>query len=131
MENMLETLGNWPGARRRVVVAGEMLELGPTSPDLHRAIGQKCREAGVDCLIAVQGDAQFFVEGAQQAGLRPEQTRFFTTPEEAGQFCRALLQPGDVVLVKGSRAVHMEKVVEALQSAFPMAGRSPSTTASN
>ncbi len=131
MENMLETLASWPGARRRIVVAGEMLELGPTSPDLHRAIGQKCGSAGVDCLIAVQGDARFLVEGAQQAGLRPEQTRFFTTPEEAGPYCRASLQPGDVVLVKGSRAVHMEKVVELLQPASATAGPRPASVPSS
>ncbi len=119
MEKMLETLANWPDARRRLVVAGEMLELGATSPDLHRAVGRKCQEARMDWLMAVQGDAQFFVEGAQQAGLSPERARFFATPEEAAECCRTLLQPGDVVLVKGSRGVHLERAVELLQAAFP------------
>ena len=126
MEKMLETLANWPDARRRLVVAGEMLELGATSPDLHRAVGRECQEAGVDWLMAVQGDAQFFVEGARRAGLPPERARFFATPEEAAECCRTLLQPGDVVLVKGSRGVHLERVVELLQAAFPgAAGRGP------
>ncbi|MGA2628843.1 MAG: UDP-N-acetylmuramoyl-tripeptide--D-alanyl-D-alanine ligase [Terriglobia bacterium] len=119
MEKMLETLANWPDARRRLVVAGEMLELGATSPDLHRAVGRKCQEAGVDWLMAVQGDAQFMAEGAQQAGLPPERARFFATLEEAAECCRTLLQPGDVVLVKGSRGVHLERAVELLQAAFP------------
>lgn len=73
----------------------------------------------MDWLMAVQGDAQFFVEGAQQAGLSPERARFFATPEEAAECCRTLLQPGDVVLVKGSRGVHLERAVELLQAAFP------------
>jgi len=118
MENMLETLANWPGARRRIVVAGEMLELGPTSPELHRAVGRKCREAGVDWLIAVQGHAEFFLQGAEEAGLPLDHMMFFANPLFAAQFCRAVLQPGDVVLVKGSRAVHLEKVVEYLQSSL-------------
>jgi len=116
MENMLETLANWPGARRRLVLAGEMLELGPASPELHRAIGRKCRESGLDWLVAVQGDAQFLMDGAQGAGMPPERTRFFASADDAADFCRSLLRPGDVVLVKGSRGVHLEKVVESLQT---------------
>ena len=48
MERMLEALAEWPGARRRIVVAGEMLELGPTSPELHRDVGRKCAPSGVE-----------------------------------------------------------------------------------
>jgi UDP-N-acetylmuramoyl-tripeptide--D-alanyl-D-alanine ligase len=116
MEKMLETLANWPGAKRRVVVAGEMLELGPGSPDLHRAVGRKCPESGVEWVIAVQGDARFLAEGAEQAGLPAGRAKFFQTPEEAAEFSSAILLPGDVVLVKGSRAVRLEKVVEFLRS---------------
>lgn len=130
MEKMLETLANWPDARRRLVVAGEMLELGVTSPELHRAVGRKCQEASVDWLVAVQGDAQFLVEGAREAGLPPKRARFFATPEEAAECCRTLLQPGDVVLVKGSRGVHLERAVELLRAAFPdAAGQGPSEPA--
>ena len=116
MERMLETLAAWPGAGRRIVVAGEMLELGPTSPEWHRRIGRKCAETGVDWLLAVQGDARFFLEGAEAAGLAGEHMRFFTAPEEAAEFCRGLLRPGDVLLLKGSRGVHLEKVRELLES---------------
>ncbi|HEV2493466.1 MAG TPA: UDP-N-acetylmuramoyl-tripeptide--D-alanyl-D-alanine ligase [Terriglobia bacterium] len=116
LERMLETLAGWPRAKRRIVVAGEMLELGPTSPELHRQAGQKCAQAGVGWLIAVQGDARFILEGAVQAGLPTARTRFFPDAEQAGKFCRSLVEPGDVVLVKGSRGVHLEKVIETLQS---------------
>ncbi len=129
MEKMLETLANWPGAKRRIVVAGEMLELGPSSPGLHRAIGRKCHEFGVSWLIAVQGDAKFIVEGAEQAGLSAGRASFFATPEEAAEYGRAILQPGDVVLVKGSRAVHLERFVELVR--YPGSGTkgNPPTTA--
>jgi UDP-N-acetylmuramoyl-tripeptide--D-alanyl-D-alanine ligase len=119
MERMLETLANWPGARRRVVVAGEMLELGPESPNLHRAVGRKCAEIGVDWLIAVQGDAKFMIEGAREAGLPPAQMQFFQTPEAAAAFCAPLVLPGDLLLVKGSRGVHLEKLVDILRAAGP------------
>ena len=115
MECMLETLRTWPGARRRIVVAGEMLELGPQSPKLHRETGRKCAENNLSWLITVQGDARFFLEGAVAAGLPPAQTRFFRDARLAGEFCRSLLEPGDVVLVKGSRGVHLETVIEMLR----------------
>jgi UDP-N-acetylmuramoyl-tripeptide--D-alanyl-D-alanine ligase len=114
MERMLETLAEWPGARRRIVVAGEMLELGKSSPELHRGVGRKCAECGVDWLIAVQGEARFFIEGAVERGMDPSRTHFSPMPRDAGEFCRSLLAPGDVVLVKGSRSVGLETVAELL-----------------
>jgi UDP-N-acetylmuramoyl-tripeptide--D-alanyl-D-alanine ligase len=82
---------------------------------LHRETGRKCAENNLSWLIAVQGDARFFVEGAVAAGLPPQQTRFFPDARRAGEFCRSLLEPGDVVLVKGSRGVHLETVTEMLR----------------
>jgi UDP-N-acetylmuramoyl-tripeptide--D-alanyl-D-alanine ligase len=114
LECMLEVLAAFPGAQRRILVAGEMLELGPSSPALHRETGRKCAASRIDWLIAVQGDAQFFLEGAQAGGMPRNQLRFFPEARQAGDFCRTLLQPGDVVLVKGSRAVRMETVTELL-----------------
>ena len=124
MTRMLETLASWPGAGRRIVVAGEMLELGPTAPELHRQVGRRCVESRVDWLIAVQGDAVSFLEGAILAGMPRQRTRFFRDAETAGEFCRELVRPLDLVLVKGSRAVHLEKVVGSLQS--PERGRAES-----
>jgi len=115
MERMLETLADWPGARRRIVVAGEMLELGPTSPELHREVGRKCAPSGVEGVIAVQGDARFFVEGAIEGGISPSHARFFPDAQSAGEFCQTLIAPGDVILVKGSRGVHLETVIELLR----------------
>jgi UDP-N-acetylmuramoyl-tripeptide--D-alanyl-D-alanine ligase len=115
MARMLETLRAWPGARRRIVVAGEMLELGPQSPKLHRETGRQCVQNHVAWLLAVQGNASFFIEGAVAAGFPPGQAHFFSDSRSAGEFCRSLLEPGDVVLVKGSRGVHLETVIEMLR----------------
>ena len=116
MERMLEALAEWPGARRRIVVAGEMLELGPTSPDLHRDIGRACARSGVAWAIGVQGDARFFVEGAVEGGIPASHGRFFPDAKSAGEFCQTLIVPGDVILVKGSRGVHLETVIELLKT---------------
>ncbi|MGH9433910.1 MAG: UDP-N-acetylmuramoyl-tripeptide--D-alanyl-D-alanine ligase, partial [Terriglobia bacterium] len=115
MAMMLETLRDWPGAGRRIVVAGEMLELGSTSPPLHREVGTICARTGVDWLIGVQGDARFILDGARDAGFSPEHMAYFDGAREAADFCRGLLRRGDVVLVKGSRGVHLEELVNALQ----------------
>jgi UDP-N-acetylmuramoyl-tripeptide--D-alanyl-D-alanine ligase len=115
MERMLEALAAWPGASRRLVIAGEMLELGPTSPELHRAIGRKCAQSGISWLMAVEGDARFFLEGAAEEGIPPARLAFFPDARQAGEFCRTLLSPGDVVLIKGSRGVHLETAIELLR----------------
>jgi UDP-N-acetylmuramoyl-tripeptide--D-alanyl-D-alanine ligase len=115
MERMLETLASWPGAHRRIVVAGEMLELGPSSPELHRAVGRKCAESGVERTIGVQGAARFLVEGAVEGGIPAANAHFFPDAKSAGEFCAGIIAPGDVILVKGSRGVHLETVVEALR----------------
>jgi UDP-N-acetylmuramoyl-tripeptide--D-alanyl-D-alanine ligase len=125
MERMLEALAAWPGALRRIVVAGEMLELGPSAPALHQQIGRRCAESRVDLLVGVQGNAEFFVAGATEAGLSSEQARFFPDARQAGEFCRAVLRAGDVVLVKGSRAVRLEVVIELLRSSPVAASASP------
>lgn len=114
MEQMLDLVREWPGAGRKIVIAGEMLELGPSSPAWHRLIGRKCAESHVDWLLGVQGDARMFVEEAVEAGMAREQTRLFDEAGEAGRFCRSILQARDVVLVKGSRGVHLEKATAEL-----------------
>ncbi len=113
-DQMLDLLRDWPAATRRLVIAGEMLELGSSSPELHRAAGRKCASSAVDWLLAVQGTAEMMVEGAVEAGLPRERTRFFKEAAEAGRFGRSIVQREDVVLVKGSRGVHLERAVEEL-----------------
>jgi UDP-N-acetylmuramoyl-tripeptide--D-alanyl-D-alanine ligase len=125
MEKMLDTLAAWKQARRRILVAGEMLELGPASAEWHRSIGQKCLASGVDWIVAVQGEARFFLEGARERGFAPSHLRFFETAQEAAEFCRSLVREGDVVLVKGSRDVRLEAVIDTLRNSRPEAPPAP------
>ena len=115
LEAMTELLAATPNFHRRILVAGEMRELGSASPELHREAGQFAAKTGnVDWVIGVAGDASEIVEGAVTAGLPRERTRFFAQPPEAAQFLETLVAPGDLLLVKGSRGVKMEQIVDAL-----------------
>jgi len=118
MERMIETLAAWNGAERRIVVAGEMLELGPTSPELHRRIGRRLVESGVDHIVAVQGNARYIREGALEAGIDPGKAVFFSDAASAAEYCERLVGPGDLVLVKGSRGVNLERVTELLTNSL-------------
>jgi UDP-N-acetylmuramoyl-tripeptide--D-alanyl-D-alanine ligase len=112
---MIELLAATPGFSRRILAAGEMRELGPSSGTLHREGGMFAAKTGkVDYVIGVQGDAAQIVEGAAAAGVPREQARFFAIPVEAAKFLVDFVKPGDLLLVKGSRSVKMERIVEAL-----------------
>jgi UDP-N-acetylmuramoyl-tripeptide--D-alanyl-D-alanine ligase len=85
------------------------------SPGLHREAGIFTAKTGkIDWVIGVEGDAKEIVEGAVAAGVPREQTRFFASSEQAAAFLEDLLTAGDVLLVKGSRGVQMERIVESL-----------------
>ena len=111
---MIRVLASTPGFRRKILAAGEMRELGATSGELHRAAGKAAADAKVDWVIGVAGDAAQIVEGAAAAGISRSQTRVFSSPDEAASFLGELVAPGDLLLVKGSRGVKMERVVEKL-----------------
>ncbi len=102
---------------RRILVAGEMLELGPTSAELHRDAGRYAARK-VDWVFGVQGHAAELVEGAQAAGHDAGRMRFFDDAVQAAEYLAAFVQRGDLLLVKGSRGVKMEQIVEALQARF-------------
>ena len=96
-------------AQRRILVAGEMLELGPEAERLHEECGAAA--AGIDVVIGVRGLAKNLVDAAHAAGVAAE---FVETPEEAGAWLKANLREGDVVLLKGSRGVGLERALEML-----------------
>jgi len=96
-------------AGRRIVVAGEMLELGPAAEEMHRAAGEHIAKRKIDVLVGVRGLAQAMVDGARQAGAAAE---FVATPEEAGEWLARETRDGDVVLLKASRGVKLEKALE-------------------
>jgi UDP-N-acetylmuramoyl-tripeptide--D-alanyl-D-alanine ligase len=104
-------------AKRRILVAGEMLELGPTGPELHRQCGNRMADRGIDVLIGVRGLAQEMVQAARQSGIVAE---FFSTPEEAGQWLSRETRPGDLVLLKASRGVKLERALETWKATLEL-----------
>lgn len=111
----LETIADLP-ARRRIAVLGDMLELGKYAEAAHRAVGEQAAGT-VDAFVAVGERMRFAADEAIARGMTQERVKMFSTNAEAGRFVQELLEPGDLVLVKGSRAMHMEEVVEELRSA--------------
>ena len=103
-----------PGFTRRIVVAGEMLELGAGAAAMHKACGAQLAQLGVEELLGVRGLAAALVEGAHEAGLGA--ATFVATTDEAAALLIKHLRSGDVVLVKGSRGVRKEKIVEQLKT---------------
>jgi len=96
-------------AKRRIVVAGEMLELGPSGEQMHREAGKHVAEKKIDLLIGIRGMAKAMMEGAIDAGGKAE---FVATPEQAGEWLARETKDGDVVLLKASRGVKLEKALE-------------------
>jgi UDP-N-acetylmuramoyl-tripeptide--D-alanyl-D-alanine ligase len=106
--------------KRRFVIAGEMMELGPDAPAMHRETGREIAQLGIDVLWGVRGLGSEIVAGAQGSGL--ESARFFASADEAAAAAAAEIREGDLVLVKGSRSVETDKVVRALRARFPLVG---------
>jgi UDP-N-acetylmuramoyl-tripeptide--D-alanyl-D-alanine ligase len=103
------------GFSRRIVVAGEMLELGDQSVELHRLAGREMAQADVDFVVGVRGFARELVEAAQKAGI---DALFCETTEEASRVVIEWARSGDVILIKGSRGVGTEAIVEELRAEF-------------
>jgi len=119
LQAMINLLGATPGYQRRILTAGEMRELGPSSPKLHREAGEHTAKIGnIDYVIGVQGDAAQIVAGAEAGGVPREHTKFFAAPADAADFLANFVRPGDLVLVKGSRSVKMERIVDVLLGHF-------------
>ena len=102
------------GKGRAIAVLGDMLELGPTELDLHRDVGRFAAGAGLGLLVAFGQRARAIGEGAIESGMKTETVRFTSTPEEAVELLRANVRPEDVILVKGSRGMRMERISDPL-----------------
>lgn len=117
---MIDTLAGMK-AERRILVAGEMLELGKMSEKLHRECGRHAAEKKIDIVIGVSGMARALVEAASGGG---SQAQYMEKPEEAGERLARELRPGDAVLFKASRSVRLERALEALQQKMAPVHRS-------
>jgi UDP-N-acetylmuramoyl-tripeptide--D-alanyl-D-alanine ligase len=112
---MIDTLASMK-AERRILVVGEMLELGPTAETLHRECGKHAAEKKIDVVIGVRGMARAVAEAACGSGT---QAQFVETPEQAGEWLARNLRPGDAVLLKASRGVKLERALDMLQDKVP------------
>ncbi|RXH57319.1 UDP-N-acetylmuramoyl-tripeptide--D-alanyl-D-alanine ligase [Granulicella sibirica] len=100
-------------AERHIVVAGEMLELGPDAETLHAACGKRMADRGVVLVLGVRGYARAIADAAHTGGV---ESIFFESPKEAGSWMRDSLRPGDAVLLKASRGVKLELALDVLKT---------------
>jgi UDP-N-acetylmuramyl pentapeptide synthase len=103
-----------PGAGQRIAVLGDMLELGSISEPAHRDVGRKAAELGLAWLVTVGVRAQEIARGAREAGMSPERVQECADNATATHRVREVMTPRDVILIKGSRAMQMEEIVQAL-----------------
>lgn len=122
LKSMIATLAATP-AQRRILVSGEMLELGPESAALHAACGRAAAQARIDVVLGVRGNAAQIAEEARKGGA---EALFVETPKAAGEWLRDHLQPGDAVLLKASRGVRLEGALEVLLESEKGSGSAPS-----
>ncbi len=132
LDALAELLATTPGYRRRILAAGEMLELGTSAPDLHRECGRHAvSRKEIDWILGVQGNAAELVGGAVGAGHAEERTKFFENSAEAAKFISEFIREGDLLLLKGSRGVRMEKILEAIDAKHARVAPGASTGAPN
>jgi len=114
LSSVVAAVGGAGGWARAFAVLGDMLEIGPESEELHRALG---REAGVRLagVVALGNFAGAIADGARAAGLAPDRTQIAGSPEEAAAVVASWTAPGDWILVKASRGMRLERVVDALR----------------
>jgi UDP-N-acetylmuramoyl-tripeptide--D-alanyl-D-alanine ligase len=111
MEEALASLGNLPASGKRVAVLGEMRELGKRSATFHRQVGAAVKRVGVDQLITFGEEARLIASGA-----RTVPSRHFDDAKKCAEHLRRVLRPGDVALIKGSRLLAMERILEAWEA---------------
>ncbi len=114
MRSGLSVLTLTETAGRRIACLGDMLELGEISASAHREVGNWVAEQGVEVLITVGNEAHQIARGAQEAGMNPDNIYEFENNETLCKELPEILQKEDLVLVKGSRGMHLEQVVDAM-----------------
>ncbi|MFN8007682.1 MAG: UDP-N-acetylmuramoyl-tripeptide--D-alanyl-D-alanine ligase [Terriglobia bacterium] len=118
LQAMIHFLSSVPGFRRKILVAGEMLELGPSAAEFHQECGRQAAVAGIDWVIGVSGLAEQLVAAASGHHPPPAIVQFFPEAVMAGEALAQQVQPGDLILMKGSRGVKTERALEVLKKKF-------------
>ncbi len=112
MDAAIRTLASLAAGRTSIAVLGDMLELGIAAAESHRELGRTAAQAGVDIVITIGALAKYIGEGAVEGGIPKKRVIEAQTHAEAAQQLKSLSHPGDVVLIKGSRGMKMEKILE-------------------
>ena len=100
----------------KFAVIGDMLELGPETENSHRELGFKIAEFGIDYLITVGEAAKHIAHAAKEAGMDDHRIAVFPKAESAGVFLQDKIKNGDLVLVKGSQSMRMERIVKEIMA---------------
>ncbi len=112
---VLETVGQLGDFPRKILALGQMLELGSSSPELHRQAGQQVARTKADLLVTVGKDGVYIGQGAKEKGFPPENISHFEDSQEAAEFLVKELGPGEFLLVKGSRGTRMDRIVREIE----------------
>ena len=118
MKQAIEALRDMTTEGRKVLIAGDMLELGTFSGRFHHLVGKQAAESGIDLIVAVGKLAEHVAKGAQEAGMNEKKIKLCAVMKEAREKVAGLIKKGDTILVKGSRAMKMEEIVGDLESQF-------------
>jgi len=119
LKRSLETVHAATGSARKIAVLGEMLELGAHAERLHQECGRAAAAAGLSLLIAVGGDgAQWLADSARRAGMAESAVLYVPTSNDASEIALRKVRPGDLILVKGSRGIRTDLVVDRLKAEF-------------
>jgi UDP-N-acetylmuramoyl-tripeptide--D-alanyl-D-alanine ligase len=114
MKAALETASQLASRGRRIAVVGDMLELGRSSERFHREIGQFAGTCKFDALICVGPEAKLIMESALAAGMDAAKVRHFADSTAAAAAAPQWLRAGDLVLLKGSRGMKLERIAQAI-----------------
>ncbi|MCF7835930.1 MAG: UDP-N-acetylmuramoyl-tripeptide--D-alanyl-D-alanine ligase [Candidatus Marinimicrobia bacterium] len=115
LRSALETLGDVQESRK-IVVLGDMLELGKYTIEAHKAIAENIIDAGVEIVFVVGPRAKFIAESLREKGFNKDDIFEFSTANEAKKKVEEIIREGDIVLVKGSQSMRMERVVEEIMA---------------
>jgi len=118
MKQAIEALRDMTTEGRKILIAGDMLELGTFSSRFHHLVGKQAAESGIDLIVAVGKLAEHVGKGAQEAGMSGRKIKLCAVMKEAREKIATLIKKGDTILIKGSRAMRMEEIVGDLETQF-------------
>ncbi len=110
-ESAINAFQGMRSSAKKIIVAGDMLELGPSSTELHKNLGRKIKNSNVDFLVTLGGYAKYIAQGAIEAGMDPEKVVSTANHSDAANILMEIAKEKDMVLVKGSRASKMEEIL--------------------